>query len=168
MKKITILLLVLVISLSSFSVLHKFYVSVTQVEYNEEQKSLQIISRIFIDDLEEALRKRYDESITLDAEITHSNVDEYIKRYLRQKLTIAVNGTDVSFNYIGKEYENDLILCYLEIENVPFLEEIKVSNQILIGIFEEQQNIVHIKKGKHRKSLFLEKEKEEGVLKFSE
>ena len=94
-------------------------------------------------------------------------VEEYIKKYVEQKLTITVNGEDRNFDFIGKEYENDLILCYLEIKNVSYLEEIKVSNKILMDLFEEQQNIIHVKKGKKRKSLILEKEKEDGVLKFS-
>ena len=39
---------------------HEYYVSVTKVEYAQEQKALQIIAQIFIDDFEELIRKRYD------------------------------------------------------------------------------------------------------------
>ncbi len=148
--------------------LHKFYVSVTQIEYNEEQKSLQIISRIFIDDIEEVLRKRYDETIELVSEKQETKVDQYLSTYLNQKLAITVNGQEVFFNFIGKEYDNDLVLCYLEVDNIPSLETITVSNQVLMDFFDEQQNIVHVKKGKKRKSLILEKEKDKGMLKFSE
>lgn len=148
--------------------LHKFYVSVTQIEYNEEQKSLQIISRIFIDDIEEVLRKRYDETIELVSEKQEAKVDQYLSTYLNQKLVITVNGQEVFFNFLGKEYDNDLVLCYLEVENVTSLEKITVSNQVLMDFFDEQQNIVHVKKGKNRKSLILEKEKDKGMLKFSE
>ncbi len=148
--------------------IHKFYVSVTQIEYNKEEKSLQIISRIFIDDIEEVFRKRYDENIELVSEKQEAKVDQYLSTYLNQKLSITVNGQEVFFNYIGKEYDNDLVLCYLEVENVPSLEIITISNQVLMGFFDEQQNIVHVKKGKKRKSLILEKEKDKGMLKFSE
>ncbi len=167
MKKLFFVLSVLLISMSSFTVVHKFYVSVTQIEYNEQQKSLQIISRIFIDDIEKVLRSRYDETIELVSQKHEAKVDKYLGAYLNQKLIITVNGQEVVFNFIGKEYDNDLVLCYLEVENVPELKTISVSNKALMDFFEEQQNIIHVKKGENRKSLILQKEKDKGMLKFS-
>ncbi|MBW1297134.1 peptidase E [Aquimarina litoralis] len=159
---------VLVISLCSFNVLHKFYVSVTQIEFNEEEQSLQIISRIFIDDIEKVLRERYDEKLELQSKQQETKVDQYLNTYLKQKLRITVDGEEVFFSFLGKEYDNDLVLCYLEVENVSSFETIKVSNLALMDFFEEQQNIIHVKKGKKRKSLILEKERDQGMLKFSE
>ncbi|WP_299189642.1 DUF6702 family protein [uncultured Aquimarina sp.] len=168
MKKLLIILSVFLVSLSSFTVLHKFYVSVTQIEYREEQKSLQIISRIFIDDIEEVLKKRYDETIELVSDKHEEKVDQYLTTYLKQKLSITVNGEEVFFDFIGKEYDNDLVLCYLEVKNIESLRTIVVSNQVLMDFFDDQQNIIHVKKQKKRKSLILEKEKDQGMLKFSE
>ncbi|AXT58317.1 peptidase E [Aquimarina sp. AD1] len=167
MKKLLIILSVFLVSLSSFTALHKFYVSVTQIEYKEEEKSLQIISRIFVDDIEEVLRKRYDETIELVSNEQEEKVDQYLTTYLKQKLSITVNGEEVFFNFIGKEYDNDLVLCYLEVENVESLKTIVVSNQVLMDFFDDQQNIIHVKKQEKRKSLILEKEKDQGMLKFS-
>ena len=71
MKRIFILLgICILFLLSSFTGAHKFYVSVTNVAYSEEEASLQIISRIFIDDLEK-LRD------ALQAQI--DDIDEMIK-----------------------------------------------------------------------------------------
>ena len=168
MRKLLFILGIFLISLSSFTVVHKFYVSVTQIEYNEKQQSLQIISRIFIDDIEEVLKKRYDETIKLTSEKQQEKVDTYLYKYLQKKLMITVDDKPVRYNFIGTEYDNDLILCYLEIEGVTSLETITISNKVLMDVFEEQQNIIHVKKGKNRKSLILEKEKEKGMLKFSE
>jgi len=168
MKKLIVVFSLLFISLSSFTMLHKFYVSVTQVEYDKDQESLQIISRIFIDDIEEILQYRYDETLVLTTPKQQAKVDQYLYQYLQKKLTILVNNEPVVFNFIGTEYDNDLILCYLEVEGVSSLENITISNRLLMELFDEQQNIIHIKKGKKRKSLILEKEKDTGVLKFSE
>ena len=153
--------------LSSF-VAHKFYVSVTQIDYNEEEQSLQIISRIFIDDIEEVLKKRYEVSISLDPNEETTNVDQYIEKYLKQKLEFVVNNQEVSFVFLGKEYEDDFVICYLEINNISSLQTIEISNQTLMDLFEEQQNIVHVKKKNQRKSLILEKDNDLGMLKFSE
>jgi hypothetical protein len=168
MNKILLLsIFVVSISLSSFTTAHKFYVSVTQVDYNKEEQSLQIISRIFLDDIENLLKERYDTLTNLDEGEESSGVDKNLAAYLNQKLQFVVNGEEVSFTFLGKEYEDDLIICYLEIENITSLETIEITNQILTDLFEEQQNIVHVKKGNQRKSVILEKEKGLGVLKFS-
>ena len=49
------LLFVVLTSMTS----HKFYVSMYQVNYVSQKKMVQITSRIFIDDLNEALEKKY-------------------------------------------------------------------------------------------------------------
>ena len=57
--------LILMLPLFAFTTMHKYYISVTQINYLQEKQSVQITSRIFIDDFEKLLRERYDENITL-------------------------------------------------------------------------------------------------------
>ena len=45
------LFLILILPLFAFTTMHKYYVSVTQINYLQEKQSVQLISRIFIDDL---------------------------------------------------------------------------------------------------------------------
>ncbi|TPN81656.1 DUF6702 family protein [Aquimarina algicola] len=170
MKKLFTVIFCILFSLglNSFTTVHKFYVSVTQIDYNEEQNALQMITRVFIDDIEELLKERYDTSISIDTKESDVKIDQYLNTYFNQKLSCIVNGQKVTFTFIGKEYEEDLMLCYLEIENINKLQSIEVSNEILMDVFEEQQNIIHVKKGKQRKSLILEKGNHSGLLKFSE
>ena len=145
---------------------HKFYVSVTQVDYVEEQKSIQIISRIFIDDFERLLRERYDETITLAGEDEASSVNVYTEKYVAQKFEIQIDGRMQSPLFIGKEYEDDIMFVYLEIENVEAINTIEISNEILFDLFEDQQNIIRTDiKGK-KKSFILTKENAKGVLNF--
>ena len=55
MKKITLFVFGLfVLLLMSFSV-HKFYVSIYQINFNQKKQMLEITSRIFIDDLNQVL-----------------------------------------------------------------------------------------------------------------
>ena len=65
MHRLKSLIILLVIPLLGFNAAHKYYVSNTQIEYVSEEKELQIISRVFINDFEMLLRQRYDETITL-------------------------------------------------------------------------------------------------------
>ena len=43
--------------------MHKFYVSVTQIDYVAKKNRVEITSRIFIDDLNKVLEKKYNKKI---------------------------------------------------------------------------------------------------------
>jgi len=164
MKIFRVLLVALIFSIVTAATAHKFYVSTTKIEYVEQQSSVQIISKIFIDDLEEVLRKRYDETIVLDSK--DESEQDFVKRYLLQKLQITINGIPATLEYIGKEYEIDVIKVYFEINDIVELSTIEIENMVLFDLFDEQQNIIHLKTGESRRSLVLNKENPKGVLNF--
>ncbi len=159
-------LLLLVIPLFAFSIMHKFYVSVTNIQYSEKDNSLQITSRIFIDDLENALEERYGVEMNLATEKESDEANFYIEKYMRSKLVISVDGTNKAFVFLGKKYDNDLVICYLEIEDIDLPEHktLAVENDILTDMFDEQQNIVHFKINGKKKSFILVKENNKGML----
>lgn len=166
MKPIKIIVFLLVLPLMSFSVLHKYYVSVTEIEYVKEKQSVQIISRYFIDDFEKLLRERYSSDITLKLENESETVNFYIEKYLKDKLQITINNQPAIYKFLGKEYEDDILLCYLEIKNVPEITSIEVENRALQDVFPDQQNIIKLKVNSKNKSFLLNKENPKGLLKF--
>jgi hypothetical protein len=165
MKFKKIFLLFFIIPLLSFST-HKYYLSLTQIEYKSESKSIQIIINVFMDDIETALNKDY----SIDLQLTNKNElkdnDVYFKKYLEKNLSLKIDAISSSFNYIGKEYDGDLVYFYLEIENVNNLESIEVVNTILIDHFPEQQNLIKSKVNKKHNSILLTKTNDKGLLKF--
>ncbi|WP_034922552.1 DUF6702 family protein [Gillisia sp. CAL575] len=154
--------------LMSFSVAHKFYVSVTEIEYNEKAESLQIISRVFIDDMEDLLQTRYDSKIRLGKSNETTEASTSINKYLKQKIEIQIDGKTMEVNYIGKEYEDDMLLLYLEVSNVSSFKKIEIKNAILTDMFSEQKNLVHVNYKGSTKSLILNKAKQEDVLNFND
>ncbi len=166
MHRFKLLLLIIILPLISFTALHKYYVGVTEIEYVNEQKSVQIISRIFIDDFELLLRNRYDERLTLAIENEDDLVNYYTEKYLKEKLKITINGQPLEFNFIGKEYEEDIMLNYLEIVDVDNIFSIEVTNRILFELFPDQKNIVRFKINSKNKSILLIKENDKGLLNF--
>lgn len=167
MKLSYIILLLLILPCLGFNAeKHEYYVSVTTIEYSEKQQALQIISQVFIDDFETLLRKRYDESITLKTKNEAEEVEVYMNRYLTDKLKIKVNGQDVAFTYIGKEYKDDIVYSYLEVANVSNINSIEVSNQLLFDAFSDQQNILRLKLLGKNKSFLLVPENDTCSLNF--
>ncbi|WP_298425027.1 DUF6702 family protein [uncultured Kordia sp.] len=166
MKSYKSLVLLLLIPLFSFVVAHKFYVSVTNIEYSKLDNSLQITTRIFIDDFQKVMEMRYDLKEELTTEKKVKEVEQMMEKYLKKKLKIWVNGEQKAFTFIGKKYEDDVTICYLEIPNIKDVTSIEVENDILYELEEDQQNLVHVKIKDQRKSLLLVKENDKGLLNF--
>lgn len=165
MKK-QLFLFLLIFPLFSFVELHKFYVSVTEMEYRTKKKSLQMITRVFTDDFEDVLQGRYSKSLYLSKENEHPQAEAYIEKYVLQKMQVKVNGKLQELNYVGKEYENDMVLLYIEAENVPEVQTIEVENTLLFDFFPEQKNIVHVEVNNEIKSLLLYRGEEKGQINF--
>lgn len=145
---------------------HKFYVSTTKVEYKEDIKSIQIITKLFIDDIEDVLQERYDPSISLDTKKETKEAETFLKKYVLQKLKIEVDGEEIQLNYIGREYDIDLVKIYLEATDINRFKDLEIENKILFEISPDQQNIIHIKSHGKKRSLLLDKDNPNGLLNF--
>lgn len=156
MKKIFLLLFCLFTLSSSSPVAHEFYMSVTEIEYKKDKNSLQIITRVFIDDFENVLRQRYDDDIRLSYEKEEGDVRKYIQKYLEQKLKLETGDQNLKLNFLGKEYDADQIVLYIEAENVMPFKTITVQNSILMDLFNDQKNVVHVTLNNTTKSLLLD------------
>ena len=166
MKHYKLLGLITFFIFTSFSPAHKFYVSVTEIEHSQKSQSLQIVSRVFIDDLEDVLRERYDDKIRLGKDNETPGVQDIFEKYLDQKMKISLDNKSREINYVGREYDNDMVMFYIEIENVKGFHNIKVLNTMLMDLFDEQKNLVHVENKGNTKSLILARGKEEEILKF--
>lgn len=166
MKLQRFLIFILIVPLFAFTTVHKFYVSVTNIEHSTTDKALQITTRIFIDDFQRVLKERYDFQEELGTEKNSAEVDRLMKKYLTKKIKIWVNGEAKTFNFIGKEYKDDITICYMEIEGVDKVTSVEIQNSVLYDIEEDQQNLVHVKVNNTRKSLLLVKENDKGLLNF--
>ncbi|MCP2029906.1 hypothetical protein L1276_005101 [Flavobacterium sp. HSC-32F16] len=157
---------ILFLSLSAFA-FHKFYVGVFQVEYAAEKKMIQITSRIFIDDLNNAMEKKYHKKTFVGTEKeTQADLDLF-KKYLAENFTIKINGQTKPITFLSKETEaGDVLVCYSKIKDVDKFKTIEISNTILVDWNGEQQNITHISAfGTKRSVLFTESSRKE-LLKY--
>lgn len=168
MKRILIypLIGILFLLLSAFT-FHKFYVGVFQVEYAAEKKMIQITSRIFIDDLNNAMEKKYHKKTFVGTEKeTQADLDLF-KKYLAENFTIKINGQTKPITFLSKEVEaGDVLVCYSRIKEIDKFKTIEISNTLLVDWNSEQQNITHISAfGTKRSVLFTESSRKE-LLKY--
>ena len=158
-------LLFLIVPLLSFST-HKYYLSLTQIEYKSEARSLQIIINVFMDDIEIALNEKYQINLQLTSKEELKNNNIYFHTYLKEKLHLKINDVSREFNYLGKEYDGDLVYFYLEIENINDINSLEVVNTLLISNFPKQENLLKTKIHNKYQGLLLTAKKTTGLLKF--
>lgn len=157
--------LFLTVPLLSFA-MHKYYVSFTKIEYSEKSNSLQVIMRVFTDDLQNGLDRQFSIKTELDTDKELQNTNQYISKYIEDKFLVSVNGKATITTYIGKKYDVDETKLYIEIENIAKIESIEIQNKILMELFEDQQNIIKLNINNKKKSFILTLKDDKDLLKF--
>jgi hypothetical protein len=159
------LLLFIAPLLLSFSV-HKYYLSLTQIEFVKEKQSVQIIMNVFIDDIETALNKNHAINLQLNTKKELKENDTYFEKYLTKHFMIKIDGVEKKATYLGKAYEGDNVFLYLEIENISRIKELEIFNSVLVTHFPKQQNLIKAKINGINRSKLLNKRNDKALLKF--
>lgn len=147
--------------------LHPIHLSVSEVNYSEKDKALQMTSRIFIDDLELAIQAalKEDELDLLDpgkGRTTDQLVSQYLSRHMRMK----IDGKPVVMNYLGHEREDLALICYIEFPGVKKLKRVEVYNDVIQEVHADQSNLVHVTWKGTVRSARLVKEAPSGTFEF--
>ena len=140
---------------------HKFYLSVSKLNYNQSEEAFQLVSRVFIDDLELALKTRYGVDLGLDTEAEQKVLAQStIDRYLNSMLSLRVNDQEVALDFIGYTYEADQVLLLVEFKrpDPSPLARVEFRNRLLTDEIDGQQNQVDLTVLKFKKSSVLSTE----------
>lgn len=132
--------------------LHPIFVSVTELEHNAKEQTLEMSCKMFTDDFEKALRTTYKTHIDLSDENVKPAMDKLVNDYVQKHTKIVVDGKIVSLKYLGFEKIEEAIYSYYEIDNILFPKKIEVTENILLEYNTQQMNIVHVTVGGERKS----------------
>jgi hypothetical protein len=145
---------------------HPIHVSVTEINHDEEDKTLEIMIRVFADDLETTMRRRH---AIPDLDIQNPQprtLDELMKEYLESNFVVMLDGRQQTLNYLGNEKDGEAFIFYVEINRIRKWKSIWVTNAVLTEIFEDQSNLVHVTSGGDVRSLRLNKDNPSGVVSF--
>lgn len=137
---------------SASPVPHPFHVSVVEINHNSQEKTLEISCKIFTDDFEKILAKNYAAKVDLINPPDKAAMDSLVKKYLMSHLSIASDGKPVRLNYLGFEHVKEAVFVYIEVENIPHVQKMAVSTNLMYDQFEDQVNIIHVIVNGNRKS----------------
>lgn len=155
------------ILLTWISLLHPFYISLTEMRYNPSTRKMEIAQKIFWDDLEVALSKEFKEKVDFLKPKDKAKLESQLRTYLLKHNQVSVNGKMLSLTYLGFEVDEEAAWFYLESSETTLPQSVEVKNSILLEDFDGQQNIVHVySQSKSPRSLLLGEGKEKGKIEF--
>lgn len=130
----------------SFSLLtaHDYHLGLTEIVHNKEAKTLEGSIRLFTEDLDKAIEQGLFTKLQLNSLDEHQESDTYINKYIEQNLSIEVNNKLKAYNYIGKEYEEDAIWIYVEVENIKKIKQLSIKNTLIQDLYDDQKNILNV------------------------
>ena len=130
---------------------HPFYTSVTEMEYNAREKSLEVTCRIFTEDFETILKKNYNTWVDLFND-SYKNAAALISAYVEKNLALSADGTPLTLKYIGYERKNEACWCYFETPCAAAPKKINVTATVLYDFSDKQFNLFHATVNGSRKS----------------
>lgn len=166
MKKLVLysFLFLIFIGFSSF-VVHKFYVSIYQINYNQKNKRLEITSRIFVDDLNTVLFKKYNLKMHF-GEATETPEDLILmKKYILENFWIKINGQKKTINFLSKEMETNVLIGYFSVKDISNIKTFEIQNTCLLDLNPDQQNIIQTTFYEKKETLLLTSSSIKGFLK---
>ena len=154
---------------SLFFFLHPIHISVSEINFSEKDKALQITSRIFIDDLELSIRaERKEDELDLIEPKNGLTTEKMVSDYVLKHMAVKLDGKIQKLKFLGMELEEPALICYIEIENVKKFKTIEVRNDIIMETHDDQSSIVHVTYKGPIKSMRLQRNNPVGSITFDE
>jgi predicted RNase H-related nuclease YkuK (DUF458 family) len=73
--------------------------------------------------------------------------------YLQDKLKVKINNKIQTLQFLTKEQEDNIVICYLKISFKDNIKDLDITNNVLSDVFNEQQNLVHLNINGNKKTI---------------
>ena len=143
---------------------HPLHVSVTEINHNAGEKTLEISCKLFTDDFEKVLGMNYKTRIDLINPPDRPAMEKLVNQFIQGHLKIEVDGKPVQLHYLGYEKDNDAIYSYFQADDIPVAKKIEITNSLMHELYSDQINLMHIIVGGKRKSTKLDYPEKETIL----
>lgn len=146
--------------------LHPLHLSVTEIMLDENEKELEIMLRVFTDDLELAIRSTKNDATLNLLNPANTTTDKLAWEYLQSRFKLTIDGKVQSLKYLGHETDEDVLIFYIQVQPVKKFKTIGITNSILTEQYEDQSNLLNMTVRDKTKSLRLMRDNPSGSLAF--
>jgi hypothetical protein len=128
-----------IVNAASFK-LHRYHTSLTRMDYNAKEKSIETSIQLFTHDLVPLLEQRTKKKIDLEKT---PGIDKLIFEYLSENFILKDDKGEIrKIKWVGKEVDVDTAWVYLEIPSEKSPDGFKLQNTIFFESFPQQTNLV--------------------------
>lgn len=131
---------------------HPYHVGSVEINYNLKSKTFEITGRFFLDDLENALSKKYGKPFHFNDPKYKNQLNEALKNYCAEYFRLKSNNQFVKANFVGYEEDQESVNIYMESESVENPKKVEAAVSFMYNLFDDQINIIHIIVNGDRKS----------------
>ena len=123
------------------SALHTYHTTLTRMNYNQNEKLVEVTIQLFTHDLIPTLEKRIKKQIDLEKT---PDIDKSILKYLDENFVLKdKRGEKKHLVWVGKEIKADTVFVFVEIaSSQDFFENYSLQNTLFFESFPEQTNFV--------------------------
>lgn len=158
----------IVFSLTSFiKTQHPIFVSVTEINHNATNKSLEISCKIFTDDFEQTLRQQNKTTVDLINPIYRKAMNVSVNNYIQKHLQVKADDKMVVMEFLGFEQQEEGVISFFEVKNITAVKKMEVINTILYESKPQQMQIIHVMVNGERKSSHLDNPDAKASFQFS-
>lgn len=141
---------------------HPLRLSLCEIDYTPENKSLLIRLKLFLTDVNEALV--FDPSnneLAFCQPNESSRANKMLLDYLNTFFYLKIDGLkiplDIERKKLSGEGENTALWVYFEYNDIQPVHDLEVKNAVFTDLFFDQNNIVYLHYGGESKSVMLNK-----------
>lgn len=120
---------------------HRFHSSLTRIDYDAENKNVEITIQLIAHDVAEVFERRHGKALDMEKS---EEFDAALKKYLAEHFVVrtASNAENLEMKWVGKEFDNDRLYVYMEIPSEKSPENFEIKNTIFFETYEKQTNII--------------------------
>lgn len=145
---------------------HPIFVSVTEIEHNAKDKTLEISCKIFTDDFEKTLRQTYKGTVDLLKPKDKNAMNKIVSEYVQKHLQVTADGRVTNLQFLGYQQDEEGIISFYQVNNIASVKKIEITDNILYEYKKEQISIIHCIVNGSRKSTKLVNPEEKASFEF--
>lgn len=135
---------------------HPYHMGSIDIHYNAKTERFEIIGKFFIDDMENAINKKYKTTLQFLNAQQKSAMQNKMADYFGKHFKLKVNQQWLEVKFLGYEEDNEAVNIYMESQKIENPKIVEVALNAIYNLFTDQANIVHITIDGKRKSFKLD------------
>lgn len=162
------IVLLILLFYNSWNYYHPVHITITNVDYYENESKFEIKIKIFSDDLENIIQKKTGINIGLTTLTISKKTEPYLIEYISENFNLFVNNKNKplinkssKFTY---EIKDGAILIDVSIKISEKVRTLKIYNNLLNDLYDDMKNMLIINWKNQEKGIIFAKNKTEEIL----